>query len=285
MSLPGHLDGLPGIRRALVADLQGQLLEASEDDAWRPDLDAAAAAVVVGELSATGAALGLGALDVVHAKAASRATVTGRGLDAVLFVEVEHGHRTADVEKALAAWAAGEPPPPAPAGGARPPAPGAAEKGLGAAPGKTTTTHPAVAAPAPPAGAPWAPLRRALARGMLTDAAALLRAAAELPAEELTRPEAAIPDREAFLEASRRLLEGVGSVITGDTAGGARVLRDLAVPAQPNLSVRWVAAFWCARAALAGGSVEVARRHVKDALDLSRQLDVEARAAGCRMPR
>ena len=32
------------------------------------------------------------------------------------------------------------------------------------------------------------------------------------------------------------------------------------------------------RAVVAGGSIEVARRHVKDTLDLSRQLDVEARA-------
>jgi len=282
MSLPPHLGGLVGLRHALVADLQGQVLEASEDDAWRADLDGAAAAATVTELEGAGAALGLAGLELVHVKAGSRTSLTARGPDAICLVEVEHGQRTAEAEKALSAWAAGEPPPPAagPASVAPPPALGtaASTRPLEAPPGQTVTTLPAVTGTDAPAGAPWSPMRRALSRGLLTEAAALLRAASELPVDTAAQPEAAVPDRKAFREASQQLLEGVGSVLAGDTAGGARALRDLAAPAQPNLSVRWLAAFWCAKAALVGGSVEVARRHVKDALDLSRQLDVEARA-------
>ncbi len=278
MSLPPHLRGLLGVRRALVADPQGVPLDLTGDEAWRADEDGAAAAVALGELSAAGGALGLGALDFVQVKAASRLTVAAARPEALLFLEVEAGPRAVEAERAVAAWSAGEPPP----------APAAPV--LEAPRGLTATGLPAVAAaagaPAAPAAvpqaapgpSPWVALRRALARGSLTEAAGLLREAADAPAAG-ARPEAAVPDREAFREASARLLEGVGSVLSGDTAGGARTLRDLTGEAQPNLSVRWVAAFWSARAALAGGSVEVARRHVKDALDLSRQIDVEARAA------
>jgi tetratricopeptide (TPR) repeat protein len=74
-----------------------------------------------------------------------------------------------------------------------------------------------------------------------------------------------------------KLFEGVGNVLAGDTVGGARTLRDLASPSQPNLSFRWLALYWSARAAMGGSGLEAARLLVKDALELSRQLDVEAR--------
>ena len=272
MSLPPHLDGLGAVRRAAVADGQGSVLDATDDAGWRVELDTGAAAVALAELRSAGAALGLTGLDVVLAKAGSRTTVTAARPDALLFAEVVPGQRTAEVEKALAGWAAQEAPAP------RAAAPAASASGVGGPlPGRTTTSTAAVVAPEA-ASSSWAALRLALARGHLNGAGALLRALAEAPTDPAARPEAAVPDAAAFREASQRLLEGVGSVLAGDTAGGARALRDLAAPAQPNLSLRWLATHWCARAALVGGSVEVARRHVKDALDLSRQLDVEARA-------
>jgi tetratricopeptide (TPR) repeat protein len=74
------------------------------------------------------------------------------------------------------------------------------------------------------------------------------------------------------------LLEGIGTVIAGDGMGGIRILRELTTASQPNLSIRWLALQWCASAALRGGSASVARSHVKEALTIARQLDIDARA-------
>ncbi len=119
-------------------------------------------------------------------------------------------------------------------------------------------------------------LRRALGRGQLTEAAGLR---AELAASVSPTRAGAEPVSAADCErAIQILLEGVGSVMAGDGLGGARILKDLAVETEPNLSFRWLALQWSARAAVKSGGIPVARAHVQAALTLARQLDVEARA-------
>jgi hypothetical protein len=123
---------------------------------------------------------------------------------------------------------------------------------------------------------PWAVLRRALGRGQLNEAATLRY---ELPAAaNPARPGCEPLSREDCEQAIQVLLEGVGSVMAGDGLGGSRILKDLAADTQPNLSVRWLALQWSARAAVKSGAIPVARAHVQAALTLARQLDVEARA-------
>jgi tetratricopeptide (TPR) repeat protein len=123
---------------------------------------------------------------------------------------------------------------------------------------------------------PWAVLRHALGRGQLNEAATLRYelAAAGNPARAGAEP----LNREECERAVQVLLEGVGSVMAGDGLGGAAILRELAADAQPNLSVRWVALQWSARASVKSGAIPAARGQVQAALTLARQLDVEARA-------
>jgi tetratricopeptide (TPR) repeat protein len=123
---------------------------------------------------------------------------------------------------------------------------------------------------------PWTALRRALGRGQLNEAATLRY---ELPGAGSPARAGAEPlAREACERAVQALLEGIGSVMAGDGLGGARVLAELAREEQPNLSIRWIALQWSARAALRSGAIPAARAHVQAALTLSRQLDVETRA-------
>jgi Domain of unknown function (DUF4388) len=264
MSLPSHLDGLAAVGRAVLANDLGEVVDATDDHGWRPDQDASAAAVALAELEAVGASLGLTGLDLLLVKGTTRSTVSTRRPGGVLLVEIAAGQRSADVEKALKAWSAA-------AGSSVP-----VER-----PGTPPAAPPPVSVPASPAETvavdAWAALRRALSRGHLNEAAVLLRAVDAAP-DPTRAPSPEVGEGRAVRPASQRLLEGVGRVLAGDTAGGARILLDLAGPGQEPVSLRWLAAHWLARAALVGGSVDVTRRHVKDAIDLSRKLDVAARA-------
>jgi tetratricopeptide (TPR) repeat protein len=98
-----------------------------------------------------------------------------------------------------------------------------------------------------------------------------------------SRPGAGRPGSEVLSEAEHEralqiLLQGIGTVIAGDGMGGSRILRELTLESQRNLSIRWLALQWSASAALRSGSASVARSHVKEALTLARQLDIDARA-------
>jgi tetratricopeptide (TPR) repeat protein len=264
MSAPAFPDGLNGARRAMLVDPQGRVLQATADEAWAPEQDAAATAMAVGLILEAGAACGFGQLDRVVVKGGPAPSLTAVRPDAFLRVEPDPARRAPDLEKALAAWAS--------PGAAAP----VAEPTPTPKPATFTGERPAAAALAAPAGRqdPWALLRRSLVRGHLTEAAALQQtlAAAEpgLGAEPLTADE--------LRDAMQHLLEGIGSVLADDSVGGARSLRDLSRPTQRNLSIRWLALYWIARAAMGGSGLETARLLVKDVLELSRQLDVEARA-------
>jgi hypothetical protein len=119
-------------------------------------------------------------------------------------------------------------------------------------------------------------LRRTLGRGQLNEAAALRY---ELPAAGNASRAGCEPlSREGCERAIQVLLEGIGSVMAGDGVGGAKILKELAGEEQPNLSVRWLALQWSARATVKSGAIPAARAHVQAALTLARQLDVEARA-------
>ena len=74
------------------------------------------------------------------------------------------------------------------------------------------------------------------------------------------------------------LVEGIGSVLAGDGAGGGRILEPLGEASQSNLSFRWLALLWIARADLRSGALPAARAHVQEALTAARQLDIAARA-------
>ena len=299
MILPSQLDGLPEVRNALTVAPDGRLVSATDGAAN----DAATAALVIAlqSFAAAGDAAHLGALVTTHLKGTKTSIVTGSRADALLLVHVDPARGTGAVEKAVNAWAHGvaaappprpvvhhaaptSTPPPRlpsaqPAGGAlpaRPPgtSPGFAPPSLPQAP-TAAATEPR-AASAPGVRDPWAMLRRALGRGLLTEAAALKY---ELPAAANPgRAGCEAVSRDECEQAMQALLEGVGSVMAGDGLGGARTLKDLATEHQPNLSFRWLALQWSARAAMRSGGIPAARAHVQAALTLARQLDVEARA-------
>uniref|UniRef100_UPI001F57AD19 DUF4388 domain-containing protein n=1 Tax=Anaeromyxobacter terrae TaxID=2925406 RepID=UPI001F57AD19 len=131
--------------------------------------------------------------------------------------------------------------------------------------------------PSAAAGDRWAALRRAIVRGHLSEAVTLKPALGERPSTPARAGSEAVQGDE--LDGSlQTLLDGVGSIMAGDGVGGERTLRALSASAQQNLSFRWLARYWSARAALKSGSLPAARAHVKEALPLGRQLDLEARA-------
>src|SRR6185369_4532198 len=125
---------------------------------------------------------------------------------------------------------------------------------------------PSAAAPTAHPREPWAVLRHALGRGLLNEAASVRH---ELPeAGNPARAGAEPLSREDCERAVQVLLEGVGSVMAGDGLGGASILRELAADAQQNLSVRWLALQWSARASVKSGAIPAARAHVQAALTL-----------------
>lgn len=285
MSLAALFEGMTEVRAALKGDREGHLVEATASAGDAAEEEAAATALAVNGLDAAAEALGLGRLEGLQVRSSSRATLTAVGPAGFLAVAVDPVRRTAEVEKRLAAWL-DEPAAPA-AGPAQAPAPAAPQAAAPAAPPRAAANElppPGTATALPAAGGPsardeaWAALRRALVRGHLSEAVARLREVAAAPAGPVDRPGAEPLPIEELGAAMQRMLEGIGSVMAGDPLGGTRALRELASPEQRNASLRWAALYWIARAALHGSGLEAARAQVEEALALSRQLDVEARA-------
>jgi tetratricopeptide (TPR) repeat protein len=203
-------------------------------------------------------------------KGTSKATVTAMRPDEILLVMVDPAKGTAQVEKALHAWASNGA---AAAAGASP-----GSSAPAAPPGVSATAAPRSApaeARGPASADPWAALRRSLVRGLLTEAAARRREIADatptagrVGAERLAAAE--------IEQAMETLVQGIGSVLAGDGLGGARTLEALAGDSQKNLSFRWLALWWSARAVLKSGNSAAARTHVKQALAFAKQLDREA---------
>jgi hypothetical protein len=291
MKLPSQLDGLSEVRGALAVDPEGRLVSASSGLPPGAEDGAAALAMAFRGLADAGDAAGLGPLVLAHLKGGSSSVVGGRRDDALLVVHVDPSRMAGGVEKAVRAWTRGEaapPPLPSPSRAALAVAPAAAAQPAAqrpplparppvTAPGlQAAKAPPPVPAPAVSVRDPWAVLRRALGRGQLNEAATLRYELSAAGNPERTGCEPL--SREDCEHAIQVLLEGVGSVMAGDGIGGAKILKDLASESQPNLSVRWLALQWSARAAVKSGAIPVARAHVQAALTLARQLDVEARA-------
>jgi tetratricopeptide (TPR) repeat protein len=302
------LDGLPEVLGALTADLHGQLRAATSPGMSGRNLAAAAASLDA--FVAAGSAARFSRLHLLSVKGGDEATITAMRPDELLLVAVAPWKGTAQVEKALHAWASGDaaarvaaagaradtPPAVPPPLSAGTPASAAARTGSPASssPRGTAPSAPrapslpddrarATPTPAPaPADArgparldPWADLRRTLVRGLLTEAAARCRDLGEAAAAT-GRPGAEPVSAAELDRAMQLLLQGIGSVLAGDGLGGARTLEPVAGEAQPNLSFRWLALYWSGRAALKSGDSAAARRHLKQALLLAKPLDLDA---------
>lgn len=291
MSLPAQLEGLAEVKGALIADPGGRLVSAEPPG---PDATGRAAAVAVAAagFATVGSRARLGALTGLWVKGPASSTVTAVRADALLCVTVDPATTSLQVERALERWAAAgatragaATPAPAPTPSpppARRPTPPQPVQAVQAVPGGAVRTRPPPA-PVPtfvpgakPAIDPWAALRRALGRGQLNEASTHQRQL--LPAADASRPGAEPVEPEICDRAVRTLLEGIGSALAGDGLGAGRALEPLAAASQPNLSFRWLALLWSARAALRSGAIPAARAHVQEALTLARQLDIEARA-------
>jgi len=285
----------------LTADPQGAVIEETVGSPDHPAQSASAVAATVHGFTAAGSTAGLSRLEMLLVRGAHKSSVAAVRPDALLLVTVDPAKATGAVEKAMQAWASeaassatAEPPatvssPPAEVL-ARPPepiesaAPSPAEsitEAVGVGPAETAAPAPAHAgetACRPSGGDAWAALRRALVRGQLTKASVHRRELAD-PSRSITgRPGSEVLSAEQHERAMQVLLEGIGTVIAGDGIGGSRILRELTAESQRNLSIRWLALQWSASAALRSGSASVARSHVKEALTLARQLDIDARA-------
>ena len=284
MSLPPPLQGLSEIKGALTVDPTGRLIAAEPSSAGHAD-SAAAIAVVVSGFSAAGTSARLGQLSTLLVKGAGSSSVTAVRPDALLVVTVDPATTTHQVERALKEWK--------PGGASAPRAPAAAPRAAPATPRSATPPKPlptpAAAAPRPPvttfaprtgntrpAADPWASLRRSLGRGQLTEAVSYQRQL--VTAGDPERYGSECVSAEECDRAVRALLEGIGSVMAGDGVGGGRILEPLVAESQANLSFRWLALLWIARADLRSGAIPAARGHIQEALTTARQLDIEARA-------
>jgi hypothetical protein len=263
------LAGLPEVREALAADILGHLLQCSATtDEVAAGQCALQTASVIRELEILGREAGLERLDSFVVRGASRSAVTV--LRAGLFVRatVDPSHGTAQVERALGGWAPGHQADPA---AAEPPA----EESVGASDLGTSLAEAASRAAA--AIDPWAELRRTLLRGQLTDASAL-RGRLVPDASGKVGPGAEPLDTPGRERAMDGLLEGIGSILSGDALGGLRTLKPFASPPHPNLSVRWLSLHWSALAALRCNGMAAARWYARESVLAARQLDTEAQA-------
>jgi hypothetical protein len=280
MSFPPSLRGLSEVKGALSAEPGGRLVLAEPATEGQHET-AAALAVYVSGFSGAGTAAKLGALVTVQVKGPTHSTVAGVRPDALLLVTVDPATTTTLVERAPRDWAPGGALAEAPPKAATAAAPASPRRPT-PQPSRQVVVHPVPPRTAPPrtAGAkgsePWGPLRRALGRGQLNEAVTYQHQLAASPDPDRPGSEAVSPaDCDRIV---RALLEGIGSVMAGDGVGGGRVLQPLTDGSQPNLSFRWLALIWSARAALKSGAIPVARGHVQEALTTARQLDIEARA-------
>ncbi len=282
---------MPHVLGALTADLRGGVLETPPGSPEAAE-QASLAAAAMKEFTVAGNAVGFTQLEMLLVKGARKSTVTAVRADALLLVTVDPSKGTPDVEKALHAWASGVMTTPAasptPAARALASQAPASQVPMTQAPTVQAPTVEAPAAQAPGSGSemthgpadggPWAALRRALVRGQLTKASALQCELGEASPAGGERLGSEILDAKEHLRAMQVLLDGIGTVMAGDGVGGSRILRELTAASQRNLSFRWLALQWSAWAAVRSGSSPVARSHVKEALTLARQLDIDARA-------
>ncbi len=291
MSVSILFDGLAEVRAALVGDLQGQLLD-STDAAPMSELQSVAevTAVVAHELGAVGEAMGLRGLDILAVKGPTHSTMAAFRGSSFLVAVLDPARAAGSVERILQDWTPeAAPPGPRPEAFAPPPEPAVAER---AAPepaptsevdpvseevdlnASETSLEPAPAPPPAPAEPLAVQLRRAVVRGLLSDASACVRKLAAAAQGDGAAPDALPPSE--LEEAASSLLEGVGWVLGGDCVRGQRRLAGLI--SHRDASFRWLAQHWCSRAAAQAGDFAGARTHSQSALHIAESLDVEAKA-------
>jgi hypothetical protein len=116
----------------------------------------------------------------------------------------------------------------------------------------------------------WSKFRRALARGRMVEVESL--------AEQVAAGLQDAVEARVCKEQVQRLTDGIGAVLGGDNLLGIRQLKMVALATKADVSLRWVAHLWSARAAAGSGDIESAKSYGQAALDLSDQLDLESRA-------
>jgi tetratricopeptide (TPR) repeat protein len=270
-SLP-DLEHLPDAQAAVAGDASGRLLVTTEEREVAVR-SASRTAETLRALEALGPDASLGALGDFVVRGASQTTVTVVRAGVFVQARLDPAHGTLQVERALGEWRLA-PAAAAGSGGPEDGRPGATD--LAAAVVEAAAPAALSAAASPPD--PWSTLRRTLVRGQLTEASGLREALGrDLPegtalagAEPLEAPQ-----RERGVDS---LLEGIGSVLTGDAWGGLRILKEVAVGTQPNRSIRWLALHWSTLGSLQCSNTSGARWFARQGVLLSRELDQEAQA-------
>lgn len=265
---------LPDVREAVAADSRGRLLQTTGEEAVAAR-SAQRTADLLGELEALGREVGLERLDSVVVKGTSQTSVTVVRPGAFVRATLEPAQGTARIERALGEWRPAGQTAPAPAEASPASAEAFEEEGAVGAADLSASLLEAVARAAPGAE-PWGELRRKLVRGQLTDASVMRT---ELSPTAAEAPAGAEPLDDAGRErALDGLLEGIGSILSGDVLGGVRTLKPFASPPHPNLSVRWLGLHWSALAAQRCNAMAAARWYARESLLLARQLDADAQA-------
>lgn len=252
-----------GARVAVAADADGRLVRATPqaEDGSRRALHAAS---MLRELQEAGGAAALGALDSCVVKGAGGISVTVLRAPLLVQAVLDPSESSAALERALGDWH-----PQLPEAQATEAAKRAAAEAFDLVSSLAVT-------PAQERPDPWRALRRTLVRAQLTDASALRESLGEDVAGGRPGAEALEPAlRERAMDG---LLEGIGSVLSGDALGGLRTLKEVASEEHGNLSFRWLGLHWSAIGAVQCNAAEAARWSARQALLLSRQLDVEAQA-------
>jgi len=267
MGLPSLFDESIAVRGALIADLHGRPLGAPEGSPPLTEKHGAATAAAVREFAEAGNAVGFARLESVAVRGAGQAVLTAVHPDALVTAVVDGSASLPKLEKALRSWTRTPSRAPEPDFGSMTPPPI-----------PLTRAVPAPASDAAPDPLGWTSLRRALVRGQLTQAVAIQRSLREVSPGDAREPGAEPLEARELDRSMRVLLDGIGSVMAGDTVGGGRILLPMVAPAQPNLSFRWLALHWSSRAALQSGAAAAARPHVKESLHAAKKLDADAKA-------
>jgi hypothetical protein len=262
---PSELADLTEVRSVVEASPEGELLGA------RPDASPASADLALGlvvashTLGEVGALLGFTELESVVVRGGKSSTVTAVRSGRLLVIETDPLKSTTKVEQALAEW---QPEPLADSG-----------------PRSASTTPEPSPGPAPSAqpggrlAAQWRLVRRKIVLGQLAEAAAHLCDTDARPGDELG-PGCEQLSAEEREQAMQSLFEGIGSVMAGDGLGGGTRLQQLATGGLANLSLRWLAAYWSARAALRNANLMGAGAMAAEVTAMGPLLGDEAKAIG-----
>ena len=310
MTASALLGNIDGVRRFVVGDAEGRVLERSKqcsDD----ETVIAATAFAGAALGKMGSLLGLGAPQVLSVKTSGPWWIMALRKDNVFVVECDAARTASSVESTLLGndWVALIESPiddseveyvptsqqssvfalQSPARSAATGLNTRAEKSQRVSP---PLARPTLPRPVPPVARPTgtrtgstlqeagamahseallAELRRNLVKGQLRQA--------ENVADKLVEDAKSQNVPADTLTIPSALLEGIATVLAGDAMSGLASLKQIEKTTGKSPSLRWAVLIWCARAcAGAGAGLEVANAYAQSALALASQLDTEARA-------